>query len=86
MGGFKMKFIQGRWLSFRAVCLAVACALCVSLIPSYAIGGEAEALEPSAGGDAAGLTPGWTQIGSCEWKVEGNGCLVIRPLGGRSPW
>lgn len=35
---------------------------------------------PSA--SAAGtLTPGWTQSGTCEWNIDSDGTLTIRPLG-----
>ena len=29
----------------------------------------------------ASLTPGWTQSGTCEWKIDGDGLLTVRPLG-----
>ena len=35
--------------------------------------------EPS--GIEAALTPGWTQSGTCEWKIDGAGELTVRPLG-----
>ena len=30
----------------------------------------------------ASLTPGWTRSGTCEWKIDGDGLLTVRPLGG----
>ncbi len=27
------------------------------------------------------VTPGWAQAGSCEWRIDDNGLLTIRPLG-----
>lgn len=38
-----------------------------------------ENASPSAQADGVTATPGWNLIGTCEWKVDGNGCLVIRP-------
>ena len=29
----------------------------------------------------ASLTPGWTRSGTCEWRVDGDGQLTVRPLG-----
>lgn len=29
----------------------------------------------------ASRTPGWTQSGTCEWKIDGDGLLTVRPLG-----
>ena len=29
----------------------------------------------------ATLTPGWTQEGTCEWKIDAEGNLTVRPLG-----
>ncbi len=29
----------------------------------------------------ASLTPGWTQSGTCEWKIDDVGLLTVRPLG-----
>ena len=29
----------------------------------------------------ASLTPGWTQWGTCEWKIDAAGLLTVRPLG-----
>ena len=31
--------------------------------------------------DAAALTPGWTQAGTCEWMIDAAGKLTVRPLG-----
>ena len=28
----------------------------------------------------ARLTPGWTQSGTCEWRIDGAGKLIVRPL------
>ena len=33
----------------------------------------------------ASLTPGWTRSGTCEWKIDGDGLLTVRPLGGAAP-
>ena len=33
----------------------------------------------SEGGSS--LTPGWTQSGTCEWRIDGDGLLTVRPLG-----
>ena len=43
----------------------------------YGLADGASAL--SEGG--ASLTPGWTQWGTCEWKIDAAGLLTVRPLG-----
>ena len=41
----------------------------------------APAAAPAAPADAAALTPGWTQAGTCEWMIDAAGKLTVRPLG-----
>ena len=31
------------------------------------------------------LTPGWTQSGTCEWRIDEDGLLTVRPLGDGEP-
>ena len=50
--------------------------------PSALFAAGESAADPTATAPAdASLTPGWTQSGTCEWKIDAAGKLTIRPLG-----
>ena len=58
----------------------------VSMEPDTTAGALDVDVAPASDGPSAlseggaNLTPGWTQSGTCEWKIDGDGLLTVRPL------
>lgn len=67
-----------------AVCAGLVLALGGSALPTRALADEVQptAAVPEFVAYGTPVTKGWTQVDSCEWRVDESGCLVLRPLGG----
>lgn len=81
-----------------ALCMLAAAALLPAplvlpaTLPTAAFADDAAAADAQSrqvDGESANntvtATEGWTQLGTLEWKMDAEGCFILRPLGGARP-